>query len=221
MASTISNRILVFFDMLIDTDYGIVKYVRDTMNAKYIKPDIYKLKDEQIFSFVTIRNDSDIMKSILKEPYHNSCKSIYNELMESDIDKIFENSVKTNVFNLLSLQLKTKTCSADIICKNIKEEHFIKSIMHDGNMRVITISDFSKIYTEKYDTIFIKNAEDIKNLKGINGKNIYVGNYEFNYELPNKDGRKYIKQPLEVIANLSALTVSVIDMYNINEKDKL
>ena len=90
MASTISNRILVFFDMLIDTDYGIVKYVRDTMNAKYIKPDIYKLKDKQIFSFVTIRNDSDIMKSILKEPYHNSCKSIYNELMESDIDKIFE-----------------------------------------------------------------------------------------------------------------------------------
>ena len=93
--------------------------------------------------------------------------------------------------------------------------------MHDGYLRVITISDFSKIYTEKYDTIFIKNAEDIKNLKGINGKNIYVGNYEFNYELPNKDGRKYIKQPLEVIANLSALTISVIDMYNINEKDRL
>ena len=50
----------------------------------------------------------------------------------------------------------------EIICKNIKEEHFIKSIMHDGNMRVITISDFSKIYTEKYDTIFIKNAEKLK-----------------------------------------------------------
>lgn len=213
-------KILVLFDAIVDTDYGIVQVIKEEYNnANYInKKLLNSLDDKNIFDFISTRNNKNIVYELLNNIYRNSTDNIYNELLETQYSNIIEKSSITNVAILTQEYVQSGLIDVTVLCKNKTEEQFIKSKINHVN--TITANDFKMINISEYGSIFIKNIDDLLLFKnGLDGKIIYLLNYPFNFE-SNRSNRLI---PLSNITlQLDAqFEFKVIDVYNIDDKYKI
>lgn len=213
-------KILVLFDSIVDTDYGIIKVIKEEYNnANYIdKVLLNSIDDKNIFDFLSVRDNSNIVYNLLKTMYRNSADKIYNELIETQYSNIIDKSTITNVALLIEEYIKSGLIDITVLCKNKTEEQFIKSKVN--SIYTIVANDFNMIDISDYGSLFIKNIKDLLLFKdNLHGKVIYLMNYPFNFEL-NKNCRLC---PLSsVLTELNAqIEIKVIDVYNIDDKYKI
>ena len=204
-------KILVTFDSLVDTDYGIIKTLKDEyIKAKYINSELLlSLDDKNIFDFLTSRNQENIMSCVLNTLYKNSADKVYNELIESEYNKIITRSSITNI-NILSQQYsKSGLIDVVVICKNKMEEQFIKSQIK--NLNTVVCSDYSMIDLSDYGSIFVKSCKSLLEFSDINGKVIYLSNYNINIE----------SDLLKDIVKNNQVEIKVVDVYNIDDNNKI
>lgn len=214
-------KVLILFDTLVDTDYGLFKvFKKEYSKNEYVnKLLINSINDTNIFDFLNSRKEENILNILLKDIYRNSSNKIYNEIMTTNYIKVLEESSVTNVNTLMNNYLASGLVDITILCKNKIEEQTVKSKIK--NVNTITSNDFSMIDISEFGSIFVKNIKDLIQFKKyLDGKQIYLSNYPFNFEID----RHYKSMPLmSVISQLGNphFEVNVVDVYTIDDKYKI
>lgn len=214
-------KVLILFDTLVDTDYGLFKvFKKEYSKNEYVnKLLIDSINDTNIFDFLNSRKEENILNILLKDIYRNSSNKIYNEIMTTNYIKVLEESSVTNVNTLMNNYIASGLVDITILCKNKIEEQTVKSKIK--NINTITSNDFSMIDISEFGSIFVKNIKDLIQFKKyLDGKQIYLSNYPFNFEID----RHYKSMPLmSVISQLGNphFEVNVVDVYTIDDKYKI
>ena len=214
-------KVLILFDTLVDTDYGLFKvFKKEYSKNEYVnKLLIDSINDTNIFDFLNSRKEENILNILLKDIYRNSSNKIYNEIMTTNYIKVLEESSVTNVNTLMNNYLASGLVDITILCKNKIEEQTVKSKIK--NVNTITSNDFSMIDISEFGSIFVKNIKDLIQFKKyLDGKQIYLSNYPFNFEID----KHYKSMPLmSVISQLGNphFEVNVVDVYTIDDKYKI
>lgn len=214
-------KVLILFDTLVDTDYGLFKvFKKEYSKNEYVnKLLIDSINDTNIFDFLNSRKEENILNILLKDIYRNSSNKIYNEIMTTNYIKVLEESSVTNVNTLMNNYLASGLVDITILCKNKIEEQTVKSKIK--NINTITSNDFSMIDISEFGSIFVKNIKDLIQFKKyLDGKQVYLSNYPFNFEID----KHYKSMPLmSVISQLGNphFEVNVVDVYTIDDKYKI
>lgn len=210
------NNILVDFNIVIDTDLGLINMMKkEYNNTDFVLDYINNMKDKVIIEQLLERTNKNPLSIIIKEEYKDSIDNLYKEFLEMEYDNILKHSSVTDIMNLMNTYINTGAVHVDIICKNKLEEQLINNL-NISQLKVIVEKDRSRIDLSDYDTIFIKDYSDILNFKGVIAKNIFIGNYKFNLEDDNRI-------PLNDISLIVGKTnlVSIIDVYESNKYIKV
>ena len=205
------NNILIEFDMVIDTDYGLIKMIKDKYNnPEYIDKKYLDLVENNVLIYSLVKRDiKNPLSLIINDKYKDSINKLLNEFYDNEYKNILEYSHKTNIYDLINIYLMTNQISINILCKNVLEEQFISNM--DINITPITENDYSKINIDKYDCIFIKDFNNILKFKDVKVKNIYIARYSFNLEKDNQTPLKEISDEIKE-GNL----FFIIDIYDTN-----
>lgn len=211
-----SNNILVDFNMVVDTDLGLINMMkREYNNTEFVLKYINSMKDKIIIDQLLERKDKNPLSIIIKDEFRDSIDNLYKEFIETEYDNILKYSSTTDIISLINVYINTGAVHVDIICKNKSEEQIINNL-NIPQLKVIVENDKSKIDLSNYDTIFIKDYSDILNFTEVVAKNIFIGNYKFNLEDDNRI-------PLNDISLIVGKTnlVSIIDVYESNKYIKV
>lgn len=210
------NNILVDFDLVVDTDLGLINMMKkEYNNSEFVLRYLNSMKDKIIIDQLLEREEKNPLSIIIKEEFKDSIDSLYKEFTETEYDNILKYSSVTDIMHLITVYINTGTVHAVIICKNKSEEQLINNL-NIPQLKVIVEKDKSKIDLSSYDSIFIKDYSDILKFNGVIAKNIFIGNYKFNLEDDNRI-------PLNDISLIVGKTnlVSIIDVYESNKYIKV
>lgn len=187
------NNIIITFDLLYDTDLGLLKLIK----SKYNNPEIVKreyldnITDIAIIDILLKNKDKNPLSFIINDKYHNHIDSLYDDFFTNKYDEVLLYSPMTEIVNLISLYKMSKAISINVLCKNKLEEQAIKELNNEYNT---ILKEENKVSVEDYDSIYIKYINDINlfDHEHIKGKNIYIGNYSYNLQndetmRPNND----------------------------------
>ena len=214
-------KVLILFDTIVDTDYGLFKvFKKEYSKNEYVnKLLIDSINDTNIFDFLNSRKEENLLNILLKDIYRNSSNKIYNEIMTTNYIKVLEESSVTNINTLMNNYIASGLVDITILCKNKIEEQTVKSKIK--NINTITSNDFSMIDISEAGSIFVKNIKDLIQFKKyLDGKQIYLSNYPFNFEID----KHYKSMPLmSVMSQLGNphFEVNVVDVYTIDDKYKI
>lgn len=80
--------------------------------------------------------------------------------------------------NFISVENNVIKCK--VLCKTLKQEQFIKSILPD--VQTIVEPDVSKVDLNEFDSIFVKRYIDILKYREVKCKNVIILKYNYNLE---------------------------------------
>lgn len=203
------NNILIDFNLLIDTDYGLIKLIKTEYSEnEFINVLLSKMRDKIILGELVSRKDKNPLYIALNKDYKESADSLYKEFMESEYDSILKYSISTSLLELILTYIETNSCTVTVICKNKSEEQIINKY----KLKAIISDNYADIDISEFDSIYIKDYREILEFKFLKAKNIFIGNYRFNLE---EDNYTPIKEVSLLVGDINI--ISVIDVYNSNK----
>lgn len=180
--------VLVPFDLIIDTDMGLLKLIEFDYNNKhfFLEGILNTSETNQKFTMLTRKSENPI-EDLLTVDDKELADDLYNQFIEKEYDQILALSCDTAICDLFGLLRKTnnQTIRITILCKSQKEVDLIikRKIPYFRTL----ISEPEDVNTTKYGVIFVKKLSDLDRFKNIEGKSIYIPNYGFNIIIdPNK-----------------------------------
>lgn len=193
--------VLVPFNLLVDTDMGLLKLLEyDYDNHDFFYPGILHTSEiNQQYALLT-RTDPNPITAVLQVEDKELADDLYSQFMEKEYDQILQLSCNTAVSNL-AVVLKNnmdQVIRITVLCNSKKEEDVL--IKRNIGVFKTVIGNFSTVDISEYGSIYIKNVTDLDKYKEVVNKNIYVANYGFNITidpdnimplLPEETIRKY------------------------------
>lgn len=222
------------FDLLVDTDMGVIKYVQISYSQDYrdlFYPEIMKMIGSEHNAFLehllihrSFVNPLSVLvkaqKMLVAKP-----DTMYEQLMEKSKDNILKLSMNTAIMEMVCKSLfLPDALRFDILCKDEKEKDELKKRFEDHfktskTPASIIVGTPEELNHKTYGNIYLKNIRDIKKYKQpIEGKNIIIGKYDFNKDVDPLNG-DIIEVPYLDIASQYTGTnkIKFIDVYSINQ----
>lgn len=207
-------KIYIPFNMIIDTDFGIIRLMEEVQNID--KYSVNKLK-----SFLLKRENENPIPEYSKLRGIDVSEYAYELILERYYNKVLPLSMVTDMISFIINTYKLGLSSeVDILigCDLESEMEFLKSITSslkypfemELNMNV-NLNDFDCIFTKYLDDAYMDYLLD--NVK-ISGKRLYVADYSFN-TLYDTESEQFIIDPthhmrLESEGNI----VCTVSLYN-------
>ena len=177
-------RILFTSNILLDTDIGVYRLVREKYdNPKYFKLNILDVIIERYKEVIPRRDTINPLSFIIKDEYKNSIDNLYNEMMSKDYSRILELSEFTNVEDVLGLFLTRKELDIKIVCKNLEEKQIFKN--RNKKYNIVVFENYEDIDVEPYDAIYTKYYKDYSKFNKIVAKTLYFANAKYNFTNKN------------------------------------
>ena len=177
-------RILFTSNILLDTDIGVYRLVREKYdNPKYFKLNILEFIIERYKEVIARRDTINPLSFIIKDEYKNSIDNLYNEMMSKDYSRILELSEFTNVEDVLGLFLTRKELDIKIVCKNLEEKQIFKN--RNKKYNIVVFENYKDIDVEPYDAIYTKYYKDYSKFNKIVAKTLYFANAKYNFTNKN------------------------------------
>lgn len=177
-------RILFTSNILLDTDIGVYRLVREKYdNPKYFKLNILDVIIERYKEVIPRRDTINPLSFIIKDEYKNSIDNLYNEMMSKDYSRILELSEFTNVEDVLGLFLTRKELDIKIVCKNLEEKQIFKN--RNKKYNIVVFENYKDIDVEPYDVIYTKYYKDYSKFNKIVAKTLYFANAKYNFTNKN------------------------------------
>lgn len=197
------NNILIEFGMIFDTDLGMLLTIQEKYNnPKYMDSEYINNANEDGFIYELLNQETyDPLNIVLLSNINK--KLLYQQFNKEEYDTILKYSKPTNIANLIQAYIESGAVNVTVLCKNEKEKQYISK-------RNINSILEENIDMKLYDCIYVKNIESLLKIKGIKGKNIFIGNYRYNFD--NEDRTK-LKENIVSIFGLNN-KISIIDVYN-------
>lgn len=181
------SNILVEFDMIVDTEVGLMRLIKD----EYCNGAVF---DESILNL----NDH-LMKGLLMErfspnplivPFRDSSKtemmdSFYNQFFERRYDDILSKSCSTAITKLVKKFVDTEgVIRVTILCEDEKQKLIAKELFKDCLMSLIY---FDVIKDDTYDVklfseLFVRDVRRLPRYSNLSGKTIYLARYNHNLD---------------------------------------
>ena len=204
----VNNKILAQFNMMVDIDIAIFKYVVDLYgSSEYVHPYASKIK-----------NDFRIIQRLISRKYENPLKmimpkvdteSLYHELLNTKEQELLEYAIPTDLLRLMltyNKNVPSNMRDITILCDNEIEAKYIQDI--DSSLKIIIEPDKSKIDLSNYNILYIKYYNELRQYKNVTGKYIYLPMAAYTYE---KDGTTLNK--LITIFYSDVNDIKLIDLY--------
>ena len=207
------NNILIPFSMIYDTEMGLIRLIKN----KYLDPEEF---EDGLFNQPDGINKYFLKQRPMKNPLgeytvkEEDADYYYKEFIEKKYLEILEYSITTTVYEWVKKMIDYSNLSITIIC-NIDEEMNMINECFGNRVQVIIPDDYTDIELKIYDTIFVKDIEDLLLYeKSMDGKNIYMANYMHNYTFG-------LEEPVPDVRITTLLLdkaeLNIIDMYSEDE----
>ena len=171
------QKILVDFNMLIDTDVGSCLYLlKNSSNKDYFKDSVRSWSYLFIKYQVLTRKDENPISILFKEEYQESSHHIYDELKNKKWGEILKVSPLTDITPvILAMATNNEFYEIFINCKNKFEKDKIIKEFKD----IFTVIENENNFL-KYVSLYI---HDLKNISGkkLMGKTVFLYDYALNY----------------------------------------
>ena len=199
MKKEYSSKILIEFDMLFDTDAGVIR----TVDEKYC--------DESIFFKEITELDDNLLAGLLKErtminPLQIAFRdesdtklmdSLYNQLMEKDYEDIVDNAIPTAIYDTFLTFLQSDgAIEPTILCRNYYQRKVAMDILagEDSNKFRIVLNQNDTINVKGFTDIYIRNIESILQYENLDGMNVFIADLEINKEPIPENANPEIKR---------------------------
>lgn len=210
-----TNSILFNFDVLVDTDFGVIKYLYEKEPTTY--SDYLQTEDvcSDMITGINLRDRyySNPLSIICfgYESYRDVVDPIYDKLISEHYSEILERStINLEIYNMMLIYMQEKDIKVGVYCHNDLEVKYITEAFDNFKDKcqydIVTIPEL----LVKYDNIFVKYINDMNvfNIDNIVKKNIFVANIFLNKN--PKTNNLDVSQILPLI-NISS---NIIHTYN-------
>ena len=182
-----SQTILVEADMLVDTEFGLIRLIRDKYaNEDFFFKDILNLDSKLLKGVLMERTMFNPLQVAFKdESLTDYMDAFYTQFMEQEYEEILKRSCLTNIVNLVKMGIDTegivKFC---ILCKNKMQKDFMTHVMSDclPSLFSIVIDDKDTFDVSPYSAIFVKDIRNLVRYANLHGKVIYLANMMYNLD---------------------------------------
>ena len=203
---TAYNRILVEFDMLVDLDLAIFKYIKDKYNnPDYVDQNIIKMNDEkQIIQMMLNRQCINPLEIIIP---NEEVLALYYDIMSNHMNELLQYAKASDLFGLMITFLnEASSLEITVLCKSKLESDFIKSL--NDRLNTVIYANYKNAPINNYTILYIKYYPSVLEYNNIEGKHIYISNARYNME-PDSN------MPTIAISGLigDVNIVHMIDMY--------
>lgn len=203
---TAYNRILVEFDMLVDLDLAIFKYIKDKYNnPDYVDQNIIKMNDEkQIIQMMLNRQCINPLEIIIP---NEEVLDLYYDIMSNHMNELLQYAKASDLFGLMITFLnEASSLEITVLCKSKLESDFIKSL--NDRLNTVIYANYKNAPINNYTILYIKYYPSVLEYNNIEGKHIYISNARYNME-PDSN------MPTIAISGLigDVNIVHMIDMY--------
>ena len=174
------NRILVEFDMLIDLDLAIFKYIKDKYNnPNYVDQNIIKMYDErQIIQMMLNRQCINPLEILIPDM---EVLELYHDIMNNHMDELLQYAKASDLFGLMITFLREASSLAiTVLCKSQLESDFIKSL--NNRLNTVVYKNYKNVPVNTYTILYIKYYPSVLEYNIIEGKHIYISNARYNME---------------------------------------
>lgn len=200
------NRILVEFDMLVDLDLAIFKYIKDKYNnPDYVDQNIIKMNDEkQIIQMMLNRQCINPLEIIIP---NEEVLDLYYDIMSNHMNELLQYAKASDLFGLMITFLnEASSLEITVLCKSKLESDFIKSL--NDRLNTVIYANYKNAPINNYTILYIKYYPSVLEYNNIEGKHIYISNARYNME-PDSN------MPTIAISGLigDVNIVHMIDMY--------
>lgn len=177
---TAYNRILVEFDMLIDLDLAIFKYIKDKYNnPNYVDQNIIKMHDErQIIQMMLNRQCINPLEILIPDM---EVLELYHDIMNNHMDELLQYAKASDLFGLMITFLReASSLEITVLCKSQLESDFIKSL--NNRLNTVVYKNYKNVPVNTYTILYIKYYPSVLEYNTIEGKHIYISNARYNME---------------------------------------
>ena len=174
------NRILVEFDMLIDLDLAIFKYIKDKYNnPNYVDQNIIKMHDErQIIQMMLNRQCINPLEILIPDM---EVLELYHDIMNNHMDELLQYAKASDLFGLMITFLReASSLEITVLCKSQLESDFIKSL--NNRLNTVVYKNYKNVTVNTYTILYIKFYPSVLEYNTIEGKHIYISNARYNME---------------------------------------
>lgn len=174
------NRILVEFDMLIDLDLAIFKYIKDKYNnPNYVDQNIIKMYDErQIIQMMLNRQCINPLEILIPDM---EVLELYHDIMNNHMDELLQYAKASDLFGLMITFLReASSLEITVLCKSQLESDFIKSL--NNRLNTVVYKNYKNVPVNTYTILYIKYYPSVLEYNTIEGKHIYISNARYNME---------------------------------------
>lgn len=177
------NEVLVDFDIMIDLDMAIYKYIRKKYkNNKNVYQEIISLKSEYDAIFTMINRQDLNPLSLLIKNNNDSIDKLYNSIIKNSKNDLLFLAKPTDILYLMNtFRDNASSINITVHCNDDKELEYFNNISKLMNLNYkIICSSKQETSVKDFTAIYIKNFIDIQYLKDLKAKNIYIANTLYN-----------------------------------------
>lgn len=186
-----SVKPLIPFDVIVDTDFGLLRLIKDKYcNKQMFYTQVFLNKNIDLLWLLYNRTNVNPLQVIARDEDHFEIyDNYYKEFMSTQYTNILARSIFTEIYKLLKITLKTeKAVVPTIVCKTNEEKEYLLNedkelfsqlpIILAPNMKLaVTIHpDINAIFTRYFpsEPLSYKDITD--------GISLYVAGYRYNFK---------------------------------------
>lgn len=171
------KRIMIDFNMLIDTDIGCALYLqRNATNKKLFQEHIPSVNIFYLQYMALTRKEENPIEYMFANEYKGHADTIYGELLAEKWESVLNHSPTTDILKVVYSGYKNAGYKITINCRNDEEVKKIKLLTHDWKTE-IDLKD-----TEPFFSLYLHDIMSIlRNDYKVEGKTVYLYNYSKNH----------------------------------------
>lgn len=184
--SVYGNNILITFNMLVDTDLGLLCLIKSKYNDPTVfDNNILNYNDNILRGLLQLNESINPLNIIMIDKYKEQADQFYSEFMEVEHEKLIKSSPTTTMVEVVKRFIDSGSMKVTILCSDKLEYERMNDIMSDcatASYSIITEKDYTSVDISSYDTIFIKYAKDLLGFNNTIGKNLIISDYVVNLD---------------------------------------
>lgn len=174
----IKLNFLIPFNLIIDTDAGLINLIKDEYNQKSVF-DFKKVGKLEEF-LIHRKNINPLYGLITPEIKTEDADQMYKDFMDQRYDDIILKSSVTLLLRTIIMASKGSIITITILYSDDREKQCMERIFANSKLIIKYLKKEDKINLENYDGVYLKDFRDIMDYYGVIQKSIYVANYDFN-----------------------------------------
>lgn len=209
------SNVCIPFDMIVDTDYAVIRLVEETQQLK-------PMYDKKLKKFLVEREYENPIIEFNKLKRINIMEETYDRLIEEKYySKLLNLATFTDMINFVIMTNDLSVSSEmriTIACNTEIEKDFLiknmKKIQVPVNIelfRNLDLNNFDSIFTKYIDQNYIDYLLDTVKF---HGAKLYVADYNFNTIIDEETGTKGILPEYHLALESEGILVFTVSLYN-------